>query len=159
LAAVALAGLPRLRETRGPRPGGAETAGWVRAIDAAGVAVALLTFAAALAPETHWDGFEYHLPLAQAWSEGPIRELPGRLAAELRAGVDLLYIPAVAAGEPDAAASVSACFAAALAALVRAEVRRRSSPGAGSLAGLLALIAPFALENATSTYVDLGVGA
>jgi len=159
LAAVVLAGIPRLCAPPRAQLRAGEPAGWVRAVDAASIAIALVTLVAALGPETYWDGFEYHLPLAQAWSEGPIRALPGRLDAELRAGVDLLYIPAVAAGEPDAAAAVSACFAAALAALVRAEARRRSSPGAGSLAGLLTLMAPFALANAPSTYVDLGVGA
>jgi hypothetical protein len=128
-------------------------------VDAATLAVAGLTFVAALGPETSWDGFEYHLPMVRAWSEGPIRALPAMLDAEFRAGVDLLYLPAVAAGEPDAAAAVSAGFALALAALIRAEARRRASAGAGALAGLFALLVPFTRDAAPTCYVDLGVGA
>jgi hypothetical protein len=158
LAAVAAAGLPRWRDARAgaSRP---ERPGWCGAVDAASFGVAGLAFLAALAPETWWDGFEYHLPIAQAWSAGPVRALPGMLDAELRAGVDLLYVPAVAAGASDAAAAVSACTAAALAALIRAEATRRASAGAGSLAGLFALLVPFTLERAASTTVDLAVGA
>ena len=45
------------------------------------------TFAAALGPETFWDGFEYHLPMSAAWSEGADpRRSPAWLDAELRAG-------------------------------------------------------------------------
>lgn len=158
LAAVAAAGLPRLRS---PRPAGDRPipAGWIRVVDAAAIGVALLTFVAALGPETSWDGFEYHLPMVKAWSEGPIRALPGMLDAEFRAGIDLLYLPAVASGKSDAAAAVSAAFALTLAALVRAEVIRRGSTGAGALAGLFVLMVPFALDAAPTTYVDLGVGA
>lgn len=152
-ALAARGGAPGIAASDAPRPA------WARAIDAASVCVGLLLFAAALAPETTWDGFEYHLPLARAWAEGPIRALPGMLDAEFRAGVDLLYIPAVAAGFPDAAAAVSACFAASLAALVRAEAGRRASPAAGSIAGLFALLVPFTVDAAPSTYVDLAVGA
>jgi hypothetical protein len=47
----------------------------------------------------------------------------------------------------------------ALAALVRAEARRRASPGAGAIAGLFVLLVPFTLDAAPTTYVDLGVGA
>jgi hypothetical protein len=158
LAGVAAAGIPRWRDAAsGPAPPGAP--GWRRAVDAASLGVAVVGFLAALGPETWWDGFEYHLPIARAWSEGPIRALPGMLDAELRAGIDLLYIPAVAAGQPDAAAAVSACFAAALAALVRAEAMRRASAGAGAVAGLFTLIVPFMLDAAPSSYVDLGVAA
>jgi len=159
LALVALAGLPRLRGVVAQSPSCEAAPRWSRAVDAATLGLAVITFVAALGPNTFWDGFEYHLPMVQAWSRGPIRALPGMLDAEFRAGVHLLYIPAVAAGEPDAAASVSACFAAALAALIRGETRRRASPGAAALAGLFTLMAPFTLENAPSTYVDLGVGA
>ncbi|MEE8476709.1 MAG: hypothetical protein V3T01_15235 [Myxococcota bacterium] len=158
LAAVAAAGLPRVRSSR-PTGDRSPRAAWIRCIDALAIGMALLTFLAALGPETSWDGFEYHLPMIQAWSEGPIRALPGMLDAEFRAGIDLLYLPAVAAGAPDAAAAVSAAFALALAALVRAEVTRRGSPGAGALAGLFVLMVPFALDAAPTTYVDLGVGA
>jgi hypothetical protein len=133
--------------------------GWRRAVDASCLAAALLLFLAALAPETSWDGFEYHLPMVMAWAEGPIRALPAMIDSEFRAGVDLLYLPAVAAGEPDAAAAVSACFAASIAALVRAEASRRASPGAGSWAALFTLIVPFSVDIGSSTYTDLGVGA
>jgi hypothetical protein len=159
LALVALAGLPRLREGGTQAPASEEAPRGSRAVDGATLALAILTFMVALGPNTFWDGFEYHLPMVQAWSHGPIRALPGMLDAEFRAGVDLLYLPAVASGEPDAAAAVSACFAVALAALIRAEARRRASPGAAAWAGLFSLMAPFTLENAPSTYVDLGVGA
>jgi hypothetical protein len=159
LAAVAALGLPRLGSrdapARDPRP----APPWVRAVDTAALAAALLTVAAALGPETSWDGLEYHLPMVQAWSQGPIRALPAMLDAEFRAAVDLLYLPAVAAGQPDGAAVVSAGFALALAALVRAEATRRASPGAGALAGLFVLLVPFVLDSAPTTYVDLGVGA
>ncbi len=157
-AAVSIAGAWLLRDVRGepPRP---PRRAWVRAIAAASIAAAALLFVAALGPETSWDGFEYHLPLVRAWTEGPVRALPGFLDAELRAGVDLLYAPAVAAGMPDAAAAVSACFALALAALIRAEAGRRATPGAGAVAGAMALVVPFTVQNASSTYVDLGVGA
>ena len=159
LALVALAGVPALR-TPPPDPTPASPAPrWSRWIDGATLALGLLIFLAALGPETYWDGFEYHLPIAKAWADGGIRALPGVLDAELRAGIDLLYVPALAAGEPDAAASVSACFALALAGLVRAEARRRASPGAGSLAAFFALVVPLTLENAPSSYVDLGAGA
>ena len=165
VAGIALAGAPFWRGVARGGEAGAErasqtlrTPSWVRAVDALALAVAALTLAAALGPETYWDGFEYHLPMVASWCEGPIRALPGSLDAEFRAGIDLLYAPAVCAGYPDAAAAVSAGFAAALAALVRAEARRRASPGAGSLAGLFVLIVPFTLDNAPSTYVDLGVG-
>jgi hypothetical protein len=104
-------------------------------------------------------GFEYHLPIVTAWTEGPIRLLPGWIDAELRAGVDLLYVPAVATGQPDAAAAVTAAFAASLAALVRAEATRRATPGAGAWAAFFTLVVPFTVDNAASTYVDLGVGA
>jgi hypothetical protein len=127
-------------------------------VDAASGALAALLFLAALAPETAWDGFEYHLPLVAAWTEAPLRGVPGMLDAEFRAGIDLLYVPAVTSGLPDAAAAVSAGFALALAALVRAEATRRASAGAGALAGLFVLLAPLTLELAPTTYVDLGVG-
>jgi len=156
LAAVALAGLAFARDLRGPAPADASPA-WVRAVDAASAVLAALLFLAALGPETAWDGFEYHLPIAQAWAEGPLRALPGMLDAELRAGVDLLYVPAVAAGAPDAAAALSAGFAAALAAWVRAEARRRAGAAAGSLAGLFTLLVPFTLEEGVATTVDLAV--
>jgi hypothetical protein len=158
LAGVAVLGVPRLRPDASSGSASA-AAGWVRAVDAAALVAAALTVVAALAPETSWDGFEYHLPMVQAWSEGPIRALPAVLDAEFRAGVDLLYLPAVAAGQPDAAAAVSAGFALALAALVRAEARRRASAGAAAIAGLFVLLVPFTLDAAPTTYVDLGVGA
>ena len=160
VAAVAAATLPAWRWLARAAPEHVlRDAGWVRAVDAASVVFGALTFASALGPETFWDGFEYHLPMVTAWSEAPIRALPGLVDAEFRAGVDLLYLPAVAAGQPDAAAAVSACFAACLAVLIRAEARRRATPGAGSLAGLFSLIVPFTLANAASSYVDVGVGA
>jgi hypothetical protein len=161
VALVALAGAPLLRGVASADPGGRRlpAPGWARRIDAVTVGIALVSFASALGPETFWDAFEYHLPLVRAWCEGPIRALPGVLDAELRAGVDLLYVPALTAGQVDAAAAVSACFAAALAALIRSEVARRASPGAGSLAALFSLLVPFTLETAASSYVDLGVGA
>ncbi|HVN40796.1 MAG TPA: hypothetical protein VMW19_21740 [Myxococcota bacterium] len=158
-AALAAAGLPALRTQDRVAPSGPDAPRWRRAVDVATLVVAVLTFLAALGPETFWDGFEYHLPIVQAWTQGPLRALPGWLDAETRAGVDLLYVPAVAARQPDAAAAVTACFAAALAALVRAEAGRRASPGAGSLAAFFTLVVPLTLANAASTYVDLGVGA
>lgn len=157
-AALAAAGLPCWRDL-GREPAPPLRPAWQRGVDALACAVAGLGFLAALGPETWWDGFEYHLPLARAWSEGPIRAIPGMLDAEFRAGVDLLYVPALAAGQPDAAAAVSAGFAAALAALVRAEAGRRASPGAGAWAGLFVLLVPFTLDQAPSSYVDLAVGA
>jgi hypothetical protein len=156
--AVALLAWPRPRSAA-PAPRRASAAGWVRAVDAASGALGALIFLAALGPETAWDGFEYHLPLVAAWTEGPLRAVPGLLDAEFRAGVDLLYVPAVTSGWPDAAASVSAGFALALAALVRAEAGRRASPAAGSLAGLFSLLVPGVVELAPTTYVDLGFGA
>lgn len=159
LAGVALAGLPAARDLRAPTaPARDATPGWVRLVDAASLALAALLFVAALGPETAWDGFEYHLPIAQAWAGGPVRALPGMIDAELRAGVDLLYVPAVAAGAPDAAAALSAGFASALAAWVRAEARRRAGAAAGSLAGLFALGVPFTLAGGVATTVDLAVG-
>jgi hypothetical protein len=137
----------------------APSAGWVRGVDGATLVVAGLSFAAALAPETAWDGFEYPLPLVSEWSTGPIRALPALIDAEFRAGIDLLFVPAVSSGQPDAAAAVTAGFALALAALIRAEASRRASPAAGALAGFFALIVPFAVESAPTTYTDLGVGA
>jgi len=133
--------------------------GWARGVDLASAALAVLTFLVACAPETSWDGFEYHLPLVTAWTEGPIRAVPGLLDAEFRAGVDLLYAPMLTSGFPDAAAAVSAGFALALAALVRGEAGRRASPGAGALAGCFTLLVPFSVEAAPTSYVDLGVAA
>jgi hypothetical protein len=147
-AAIALAGVPLLRMPRAPR-----------FADAAVLALAALTFLAALGPETNWDGFEYHLPIVTAWTQGGVRALPGWLDAELRAGIDLLFAPAVAAGQPDAAACVSACFAAALAALLRAEASRRATPLTGSLCAGFALAVPLCVQNAAYSTVDLGVGA
>lgn len=147
---------------RGPAGGDAETPpgpAWLRFADAAAGAFAALLFLAALGPETYWDGFEYHLPLVAAWTEGPIRALPGMIDAEFRAGIDLLAVPALTSGFPDAAAAVSAGFALALAALVRAEAGRRASPASGVLAGGFVLLAPLVVELAPSSYVDLGVGA
>ncbi|MGI9590317.1 MAG: hypothetical protein ACR2P8_03030, partial [Myxococcota bacterium] len=142
-----------------PDPPPVAAAGWVRRVDQASGVLAGLTFVAALAPETYWDGFEYHLPLVAAWTEGPIRAIPGMIDAEFRAGIDLLYVPAVTSGLADAAAAVSAGFALALAILIRAEASRRASPGAGALAGLFTLLAPLVTSAAPGTYVDLGVGA
>jgi hypothetical protein len=159
VALVAAAGIPALG-ARGDVSGQlAPRSRAVAIVDAATLGIAAWTFAAALAPETWWDGFEYHLPIVTAWTEGPIRLLPGWIDAELRAGVDLLYVPAVAAGEPDAAAAVTAAFAASLAALVRAEATRRATPGAGAWAAFFTLVVPFTVAFAASTYVDLGVGA
>jgi len=76
LALVAALGLPRLRSRDLAAPGPRRGRPWVRAVDAAALAAALLTFAAALGPETSWDGLEYHLPMVRAWSQGPIRALP-----------------------------------------------------------------------------------
>jgi len=160
LAGVAAAGVPLARGlTPPPRTGASAQPPWVRSVDAGTAALAALTFFAALGPETFWDGFEYHLPMVAAWVEGPVRSLPGVLDAELRAGVDLLYVPALTAGQPDAAAGVSAAFAVALAVLIRAEAARRSRPGAAAFAALFALAVPFTRDNAPSSYVDLGVGA
>jgi hypothetical protein len=159
VALVAVAGIPALGARGGASGPRAARSRAVACVDAATLGIATWTFAAALAPETWWDGFEYHLPIVTAWAEGPIRLLPGWIDAELRTGVDLLYVPAVAAGEPDAAAAVTAAFAAALAALVRAEATRRATPGAGAWAALFTLLVPFTVANAASTYVDLGVGA
>ncbi len=159
LAVLALAGLPALRATPLDAPPEPEAPPWTRLIDALTFASGALLCLAALGPETYWDSFEYHLPIAKAWAEGGIRLLPGVLDAELRAGIDLLYGPALAAGQLDATAGVSACFALALAALVRSETRRRASPGAGSLAGFFVLLAPLLLESAPSSYVDIGAGA
>jgi hypothetical protein len=162
LALVAATGLAALRLTApddSPAPGALPAPPWMRSIDALTLAAGGLLFLAALGPETYWDGFEYHLPIAKAWAEHGIHALPGVLDAELRAGINLLYGPALAAGQPDAAASVSAGFALALAGLIRAEARRRASPGAGSLAAFFVLLAPFTLETAPSSYVDLGAGA
>ena len=162
LAVVAALGLPAARAGRSVDAGpdaGPPRAAWVRIVDAGSIALSLLTLAAALGPETSWDGLEYHLPMVAAWSEGPIRALPAMLDSEFRAGVDLLFLPAVAAGWPDAAAAVSACFALTLAALVRCEAMRRTgSAGAGALAGFLTLAVSFTLQLAPTTYVDLGVG-
>ena len=159
LALVAAAGIPAWRSGAADPAPAASAPSWAGAVDLATGAVALLLFAAALGPETVWDGFEYHLPLARAWSDAPLAAVPGMIDAELRAGIDLLFIPAVASGQPDAAAAVSACFAASLAGLIRAEAGRRASPGAGAWAGLFTLLVPFTLDLAPTTYVDLGVGA
>jgi hypothetical protein len=159
LALVGLSGVPLLRDRKassGSSP--APALGWIRAVRGFTLAIGGVMFVAALAPETYWDGFEYHLPIARAWSEGPIRALPAMVDAEFRAGIDLLYVPALAAGQPDAAASVSACFALALALLVGAEAGRRASPGAGALTALFVLIVPLVTAHATSSYVDIGVG-
>ncbi len=164
-AAVAALAIPRWRPPAfgaSPTPRTPGRKPWVRGVDALALVAALLSWLAALGPETGWDGFEYHLPMIEAWSSGPIRALPAQIDAEFRAGVDLLYLPAVAAGRPDAAAAISACFALALAAGIRAEATRRASPGAGSLAGLLTLTLPLVtspLDGAPTTYVDLAVGA
>lgn len=155
LAALAASGALARRDLRG---GAIERPRWARAFDAAALLVAGVLLVAALAPETAWDGFEYHLPMVQAWTAGPLRVLPGLIDAEFRAGVDLLYVPAVALGQPDAAAAVSAGFAAALAAALRAECTRRASAAAGSVAALFVLLVPFTVDAAPSTYVDLGVG-
>jgi hypothetical protein len=130
-----------------------------RVLDAVLLAFGALVLLSALGPEVSWDGLAYHLPIARAFAEGPIRPLPGVLDAEFRLGIDLLFIPALAAGQPDAAAIVSAGFALALVALLRGEVARRASPAAGSWAGLLALGTPLVLDFAPTSYVDLGVGA
>jgi len=159
LAVAALAGAPALLAQPPGAPPAPVAPAWTRSVDALTLASGVLLCFAALGPETYWDGFEYHLPIARAWAEGGIRPLPGVLDAELRAGIDLLYGPALAAGEPDAAAAVSAGFALAIAALVRAEVTRRASPGAGSLAAGFVLLTPLVLESAPSAYVDLGAGA
>jgi hypothetical protein len=128
-------------------------------VDAAALVTGGFLVLAALGPEVAWDALEYHLPIAKAWSEGPIRSLPGVFDAELRAGVDLLYIPAMAAEVPDAAAVVTACFALALAALVRAEAARSLSPVTAAWCGLLTLLTPLVLTHAPTCYTDLAVGA
>ena len=153
--------LAALKEATARKDGLVPTVGprWPKFADFLTGTLGLLVLLAALGPETYWDGFEYHLPLVMAWTEGPIRALPALLDAEFRAGIDLLYVPAVTSGYEDAAAAVSAAFAVCLAALVRAEVARRATPGAASLAGLFTLLAPLVVDGATSTYVDLGMGA
>jgi hypothetical protein len=160
LAALALAGLPALRDCRRSASEGSQRAAALPgAVDAASLCVAALLFVSAFGPEIAWDAVEYHLPMIQAWTDGPIRAIPGMLDAEFRAGADLLFVPAVAAGQPDAAGSVSAGFGLAIAALVRAESRRRASATAGSLAGLFSLLVPFTFAEATAATVDLAVGA
>jgi hypothetical protein len=129
------------------------------AVDAATLVVAGFLILAALGPEVAWDALEYHLPIAKAWSEGPIRSLPGVFDAELRTGVDLLYIPALTAGVHDAAAVVTACFALALAALVRADVARHVASATAAWCGLLTLLTPLVLTHAPTCYTDLAVGA
>ena len=164
LALLATAGVLFAARRRGraadtePRESSSPAPAWVRWLDRGSVALAALLFLAALGPETYWDGFEYHLPMVQAWTEAPIRSLPGLLDAEFRAGVDLLYVPALELGQPDAAAAVTAGFAIALAALVRLQAGRRAGEGAGACASFFCLIVPFTLLNAPSTYTDLGVG-
>lgn len=159
LAALAASALLLWRPSERPEARTDAAPPWTRAVDGASVAVGAVIFVAALGPEVAWDALEYHLPMVKAWSEGPIRALPAMLDAEFRAGVDLLFVPAVAAGQPDAAAAVSAGFALALAALVRAEARRRISQGAGAWAGLFVLLAPLTLDKAPTAEVDLAVGA
>lgn len=164
LGAVALCGLPAFARPPARSAPNSEAEGAApdvasRVLDAVLFAFGALVLLSALGPEVSWDGLAYHLPIARAFAEGPIRPLPGVLDAEFRLGVDLLFIPALAAGEPDAAAIVSAGFALALAVLLRAEVARRASPAAGSWAGLLTLGTPLVLEFAPTSYVDLGVGA
>jgi hypothetical protein len=149
--------VPGLREPSAVRPERASR--WARTVDAITVALVASILVAAFGPEVSWDALEYHLPIVAAWTDGPIRALPGMLDAEFRVGVGLLYVPAIAAGQPDAAAAISAAFAIALAALVRAEARRRTSPGAGACAGLLVLLAPITVSKATTAEVDLAVGA
>ncbi len=160
--AIAVWPLPRPGRPRSgssPAPPEPAPTGWIRWVDQATGVLAALTFVVALAPETYWDGFEYHLPLVAAWTEGPIRAIPGMLDAEFRAGIDLLYVPAVTSGMADAAAAISAGFALALAVLIRAEATRRASAGAGALAGFFTLLVPLVTTAAPGTYVDLGVGA
>jgi hypothetical protein len=160
LAAVALTGVFVLPGTNDERVGSyASTTRWSRPTGFATAVGAALLFIAAVAPETSWDALEYHLPIVRAWSQGPIRALPAVLDAEFRLGGDLLFLPAVAAGHPDAAAAVTACFGLALVGLIRAEGTRRASPGAGACAGLLALLAPIMLESAPTCFVDVAVGA
>lgn len=157
--AVLAASLPFARPRRaGPAPATAPPPIAARAADALSVALGVGVLAAALAPETGWDALVYHFPMVEAWSSGPIRSLPSLLDAEFRSGADLLFLPAIAFGQPDAVAAVSAGFAFSLAALVRAEARRRASTTAGAWAGLLTLSAPLVLEHAPVGYVDLAVG-
>ena len=60
---------------RSARPAGARAS--TRSRSAPGCCSCL----AALGPETYWDGFEYHLPIAKAWAESGIHALPGVLDA------------------------------------------------------------------------------
>jgi len=161
LAVASAAGLAFLR-----RAGRAEHRGAVArertrgavVVDVATLLTGIFMVLAALGPEVSWDALEYHLPIAKAWSEGPIRSLPGVFDAELRTGVDLLYIPAMTAGAPDAAAVVTACFALTLAALVRVEATRSLSLVAAAWCGLLTLLTPIILTHAPTCYTDLAVG-
>jgi len=159
LAVLAASGIVAWRAGRSAsRPSPAHS-GLARSVDGLTLVVGALLLVSAAGPETSWDALEYHLPIVKAWTEGPLRALPATLDAELRLGVDMLFVPAVAAGHPDAAGTVGACFALALAALIRGEASRRASRTAGSCAGLLVLLTPLVLESAPTCFVDLGVGA
>jgi hypothetical protein len=69
LAGVAVLGVLRLRPDAS-NGSASPAAGWVHAVDAAALVAAGLTFVAALAPETSWDGFEYHLEARRRASPG-----------------------------------------------------------------------------------------
>ena len=158
LAALAASGTLAWRGGQSAAPPSTRRPGLARFLDWMALAAGALLFTSGLGPETSWDALEYHLPIVKAWSEGPLRALPATLDAELRLGVDMLFVPAVSAGHPDAAGTVGACFALAIAALIRGEATRRASATAGSCAGLLVLLTPLVLENAPTCFADLAVG-
>ncbi len=123
-------------------------------------AFSLLYFFHALAPEMSPDGSGYHLGLvARELRAHGFERITTNMYAALGAGVEMLYVPAVAIGRYSAAALVHFSFAVALALAMLAYGRRLGKPWVGAAGALLTYASPVVGIDGTSAYNDVAVAA
>ena len=123
-------------------------------------AFSLLYFFHALAPEMSPDGSGYHLGLvARELRAHGFERIATNMYAALGAGVEMLYVPAVAIGRYSAAALVHFSFAVALALAMLAYGRRLGKPWVGAAGALLTFASPVVGIDGASAYNDVAVAA
>ncbi len=123
-------------------------------------AFSLLYLFHALAPESSPDGPGYHLGLvARELRTHGFERITTNMYAALGAGVETLYLPAVAIGRYSAGALVHFSFTIALALTMLAYGRRLGKPWVGAAGALLTYASPVVGIDGTSAYNDVAVAA